>query len=188
MLRRQERRRDAIRLARATQDSLPGSLHLAITLGHMLLEERDMLGAAEAFERATGMPNAPREAWIGLAEALVAAGRPADAEAVARRGIAVLPAARELRAILGQLLLGRGEADAARDALAEAIEQDVESAGGEPRHGRCLVAPGPPAGGAAPAAHRRGGRAGPAGGGVAPRAVAAGWKAASMRRRQSSSA
>ena len=127
VLRRQSRLRDAIRVARSTLETLAGSVRIAMALGRLLLDVNDADGAAEAFGRATAMPNAPRQAWIGMAEALEAAGRSGEAEAVARRGLAALPDARELQTILGQLLLGRGEAEAARDALAEAIEEEAES-------------------------------------------------------------
>jgi tetratricopeptide (TPR) repeat protein len=127
VLRRQARLRDAIRTARAALDAIPDSFPVAMALGRLLLDVKDAGGAAEAFERATTLPRASRQAWIGLAEALAAAGRPEEAEEATRRGLAAMPDARELQTILGELLLGRGEAEAARDALAEAIEQDVES-------------------------------------------------------------
>ncbi len=126
-LRRQHRERDAISEARSALDGLAGGMNLALRLGRMLLDRKDPDGAAEAFARVTAMANAPRHAWIGHAEALEAAGRTAEAEAAARTGLAAQPEARELRALLGQLLLGRGEVEAARDALAEAIEEEAGS-------------------------------------------------------------
>ena len=127
VLRRQERRGDAIRLARARLETPAGTVHVAVRLGRLLMEQKDPAAAAEAFGRATEMGNPSREAWVGLAEALESAGRSAEAEAAARRGLAARPEARELRGILGHLLLGRGEAEAARDALAEAIEEEAGS-------------------------------------------------------------
>ncbi|MEO3475461.1 tetratricopeptide repeat protein [Roseomonas sp. CAU 1739] len=127
VLRWQERRGDAIRLARSTLETAAGSVHVAVRLGRLLMEEHDPGAAAEAFGRATEMDNPPREAWVGFAEALEAAGRPAEAEAAARRGLAARPEARELRGILGHLLLNRGESEEARDALAEAIDEEAGS-------------------------------------------------------------
>ncbi|HWT07777.1 MAG TPA: tetratricopeptide repeat protein, partial [Roseomonas sp.] len=126
-LRRQFRNRDAIRVAREALDGPAAKANVALRLGRMLLDGDDPAGAAEAFARVTAMPDAPRQAWAAHAEALEAAGRLAEAEAVARAGLAARPEARELRAILGQLLLGRGEAEAARDALAAAIEEEAGS-------------------------------------------------------------
>lgn len=102
-------------------------MHVVLRLGRMLLEGKDADGAAAAFARATAMANPPRQAWVGHVEALEAAGQLDEAEAVARRGLAARPEARELRAMLGQLLLGKGEAEAARATLAEAIEEDAGS-------------------------------------------------------------
>lgn len=127
VLRWQARPGEAIRLGRSTLETAAGTVHVAVRLGRLLIEEKDPGAAAEAFGRATQMDNAPREAWVGLAEALESAGRMAEAEAAARRGLAARPEARELRGILGHLLLGRGESEAARDALAEAIEEEAGS-------------------------------------------------------------
>lgn len=126
-LRRQHRIRDAISQARSALDGPGGSVHVVLRLGRMLLEGKDADGAAAAFARATAMANPPRQAWVGHVEALEAAGQLDEAEAVARRGLAARPKARELRAMLGQLLLGKGEAEAARATLAEAIEEDAGS-------------------------------------------------------------
>ncbi|GGJ22998.1 tetratricopeptide repeat protein [Neoroseomonas lacus] len=125
VLRRQARVRDAIRAARAALDILPQSANIALSLARLLLDRNDMDGAVDVFRLATTMPKAPRQAWTGLVEALEAAGRADEAEAEARRGLAENPDNQDLRVVLGHLLLSRGEAEAARDALAEAIDQDA---------------------------------------------------------------
>jgi tetratricopeptide (TPR) repeat protein len=126
-LRRQERRRDAIALARSALGAVPGSMDIMLRLGRMMLDIEDRAGAVAVFTEACGGARVPRQAWLGLAEALAGAGRAAEAEEVVRRGLAARPEAVELRTMLGQLLLGRGETEAARQALAEAISEDVGS-------------------------------------------------------------
>lgn len=129
VLRRQDRRREAIAAAEAALEALPEAPHVAQRLGRLLTERGQHDAAADAFERAIGqMTKAPRGLWVELAQALNAAGRPEAAEAMVQRGLAAHPGAQELRVILGQMLLRRGETEAARDALAAAIDEDAESA------------------------------------------------------------
>jgi tetratricopeptide (TPR) repeat protein len=127
VLRRQARLRDAMQAARAALEILPESAGIALALARLLLDVNDFDGAAQAFRLATTMPGSPRSAWTGEVEALEAAGRIKEAEDAARRGLAAQPDNKDLRVVLGQLLLARGETDAARDSLAEAIAEEAAS-------------------------------------------------------------
>ncbi|MBW6396464.1 tetratricopeptide repeat protein [Roseomonas sp. HJA6] len=128
VLRRQERRRDALAVARAGLEALPEAVSIAQRLARMLAEREDYAGAAEIYERLIAMmAHPPQAVWVGLAEVLQAAGRPEEAEAAVRRGLEADPAAQDLRGMLGQMLLSRGEAEAVRSALAQAIDEDAES-------------------------------------------------------------
>lgn len=127
VLRRQARLRDAILAAREGLDLLPESANIALSMARLLLDRNDFNGAAEMFRLATTMPKSPREAWSGLVEALEAAGRASEAELAARRGLAEKPDNQDLRVRLAHLLLSRGESDAARHALAEAVDEEAES-------------------------------------------------------------
>ncbi|MBR0649890.1 tetratricopeptide repeat protein [Roseomonas terrae] len=129
VLHRRERRGEAIALARAALEAMPGAgANVAQRLGRMLMEIGDAAGAADAYGRATEVAQVPRQAWLGLAESLQAAGRPADAEAALRRGLQARPEERALKTKLGDVLLDRGETDAARQVLAEAVSDAADSA------------------------------------------------------------
>ncbi len=126
-LRRQHRHRDAIRAAREALAGKSGGTAIAMRLGRLLLDAKDAGGAAEIFARVTEAPSPPLQAWVALAGALDAGGRVTEAEDAARRGLLAHPQDQELQSILAQMLLSRGEPEAARDALAEATKQEAAS-------------------------------------------------------------
>jgi tetratricopeptide (TPR) repeat protein len=127
VLHRLHRTGEMIRALEAALEVLPDSAAIAARLGHVQALAEMPARAAESFARAVAAPRAPLHAWVGLVDALLRLDRRAEAEAAARRGLAAYPAARELQARLGQILLDAGDAGAARDALAEALAADQGS-------------------------------------------------------------
>ncbi len=126
---RQERHSDALAAARSAMEALPEAATIALRVGRLSADREDHATTVMAYERVVAlMAKPPQWVWVGLAEALVATGRDGEAEAAIRRGLDADPAAQELRATLGQLLLHRGEAEAARDALAQAFDEAADSA------------------------------------------------------------
>ncbi|MBB5690029.1 thioredoxin-like negative regulator of GroEL [Roseomonas alkaliterrae] len=120
-LRRQQRLGAALEAARAGSVAVPESATLLMRLARMLREAGEPGAAADAFARLVALPQPPRQAWLGLTEALAEAGRAEEAEAAARRGIAAVPGFRALQALYGALVLARaGEGEAAA-ALASAM-------------------------------------------------------------------
>lgn len=120
-LRRQQRQEAALAAARDGAAAVPEGAGLLMRLGRMLHDAGQHDAAAEAFGRVVGLSQGSRQAWLGLTEALVAAGRGAEAEAAARRGIAAVPGFRELQTQLGALVLERSGEGAAAAALSSAM-------------------------------------------------------------------
>lgn len=123
-LRRQQRLEAALAAAKAGAAAVPEGAGLLLRLARMLRDAGQQDAAAETFERLVALPRPSRQAWLGLTEALLAAGRPAEAEAAARRGIAAVPGFRELQAQFGALVLDRAGEAAAGAALASAMGEE----------------------------------------------------------------
>lgn len=124
---RQERVKDSLRAVEEAAVLMPGSVPIAMRLGHLLLAQDAPGPAAEAFEKAVAVGRAPAHAWIGLTESLWRTQRIPEAAEAARRGIAAHPGSTELKARLGQFLLASGDAAAAHAALSQALDDDPAS-------------------------------------------------------------
>ncbi len=84
--------------------------------------ERGEPDAAERFERALSRNQSDAEAWLGLAEALDAAGRTKEAEDLTRQLVAQVPQWIAALRLLAQIRLGKGDTDFASH-FAEAEEK-----------------------------------------------------------------
>ena len=80
----------------AAAGRLPGHAAIAAMHGEVLLSRGEAARSAAAYERAVALPDAPPHAWLGLIEALLRAGRRADARDAARKAVAAHPACTEM--------------------------------------------------------------------------------------------
>jgi tetratricopeptide (TPR) repeat protein len=125
VLRRQQRRREAMEAARAGAEAVPGGAALLMRLGRMMQEGEDHRGAAAAFARAVERVPGLRDAWLGLVGSLMEAGRADEAEAAARRAVQAIPGFTAMQAQLGALVLAHTGEAAAQAALSEAVGEQA---------------------------------------------------------------
>lgn len=93
---RQGRGEAALHAIEAAAGRLPGHAGIAAMHGEVLLSRGEAALAAAAYGRAVALPDAPPHAWLGLIEALLRAGRRADAREAARKAVAAHPASPEV--------------------------------------------------------------------------------------------
>lgn len=108
----------ALRCARTATQLSPQSLHGWINLANAAQCCDELGEAANAFDRACGLPGCPADAILQLGLTLAKLGRPADAEKRLRAYLRRDSWHREATFALARILAGRGEAEAA--ILAEA--------------------------------------------------------------------
>ena len=92
------------------------------SLGEVLMGLDQPEEAMAAFGAAAGLDAADPAAWVNLAAAAEAAGRPGRAAAAARRAVELLPSDAAAWARMGDLLLTLHRASGRRGFLAEAVE------------------------------------------------------------------
>jgi tetratricopeptide (TPR) repeat protein len=97
-------------------------------LGTSKLRQGDFTAASEAFTRARALAPGDETASTGLAAALTAAGKPAEAEAVLKQAGADLPRSFAIANDLGVVEVRLGNYDAAVAAFTRALEISPESA------------------------------------------------------------
>jgi protein O-GlcNAc transferase len=96
--------------------------------GVAALNERDLVRAKTAFERAAkARPDAPQP-LIGLAEVALRERKPGDAEKYLRRALELAPQDSGLQIVWGKFLLRQGRTDESRAALEKAAALDPKSA------------------------------------------------------------
>lgn len=105
---RQRRGEAALQAIEAAAARLPGHAAIAAMMGEVLLSRGEATLAAAAYGRAVALPDAPPHAWLGLIEALLRAGREADAREAARQAAAVHPASTEVVEAEAEIRRGAG--------------------------------------------------------------------------------
>jgi|GEM_PF-643820 len=120
-----ERAREAGLRAERIDGALP---EVQLTMGRVATESGDPEGAAAAFRKVLDRQSADVEALLGLADALVLAGRAGDAEGAARRALVASPSYWAVHNKLGIVLVSSGRAEEAVAAFRRAVELAPENA------------------------------------------------------------
>ena len=114
-----DRAREACLRAERIDGSLP---EVQLTMGRLAAESGDPDGAITAFGRLLARQPADVDALIGLADALLLAGKPGDAEGAARRALAASPSYWAVHSKLGVVLVSTGRVEEAVASFRQAVE------------------------------------------------------------------
>ncbi|HYN42392.1 MAG TPA: protein kinase, partial [Thermoanaerobaculia bacterium] len=114
-----DRAREACLRAEGIDGSLP---EVQRTVGRLAAESGDLDGAAAAFRKVLARQPADVEALLGLADALLYAGKAGEAEEAARRALAASPAYWAAPNKLGVVLVSAGRVEEAVAAFRRAVE------------------------------------------------------------------
>ena len=120
---------EAQRVLREAVAAHPASPAVHRQLGEVLLKLRLYEDAATAFEQALALAPGEFGAWVGLACAVRAAGRPAEAAEAFTRALALRPASVPCLHDLAVLQLELGDLEAASALLSQALALSPRSAG-----------------------------------------------------------
>ena len=116
--------------------------HLHLALGDALFARRDYAAALAPLRQAVALDACVAVAWAKLGDAEQMAGNMTEATGCYRRAVALAPDQSELRALLGNALLGAGDAAGARQQLGRCTRAGLRRpATGRPRVG-IIAAPG----------------------------------------------
>ena len=102
----------------------------ARNLGQAYYEDKNYAEAASWFRTSVGRNKSYADAYLGLADALVASGRPEDALVQLETGAKEIPDDADIMVALGQAYLKAGRFTEARAKLEAAVRKDPSSAAG----------------------------------------------------------
>ena len=148
-----DRAREACLRAERIDGSLP---EVQLTMGRLATESGDPEGAVAAFRKVLARQPADVEALLGLADALLLAGKAGEAEEAARRALAASPSYWAVHNKLGVVLVSAGRVEEAVAAFRRAVELAPGNARSLVNLGSALVLAGQARrGGRRPPAERR---------------------------------
>lgn len=120
---------DRAREAGMRAERIDGALlEVQLTMGRVATESGDPEGAAAAFRKVLDRQSADVEALLGLADALVLAGKAGDAEGAARRALVASPSYWAVHNKLGIVLVSSGRVEEAVAAFRRAVELAPDNA------------------------------------------------------------
>ena len=131
-----DRAREACLRAERIDGSLP---EVQLTMGRLATESGDPEGAVAAFRKVLARQPADVEALLGLADALLLAGKAGEAEEAARRALAASPSYWAVHNKLGVVLVSAGRVEEAVAAFRRAVELAPENARALVNLGSALV-------------------------------------------------